>query len=183
MHCIDLHCVRVCPRSARPAPRDIDFSDVSLKTLPSLIVAFSAQVMCTRLADQQPPDHIIASSNGFRQSSRPHHHLPHQLPSNGKWTATQATTTLLAQHSLMCLNILSDRERCTGPSAIDSRRSSLSLSLFSISSCISLYAIHTRTSPRESIHSSARCANLHTSVTCDSIHPGEQYTLVGIKQD
>ena len=38
------------------------------------------------------------------------------------------------------------------PNTIDSRRSSLSFMLFSISSSVSLYAIHTRTSPPDSTH-------------------------------
>ena len=83
------------------------------------------------------PDLIIASRNGSRAKV---------------CVGGHAGNHNTAPHCLMCLNMVSDRERCSGPSAIDSRRSSSSFTLFSISSSVSLYAMHTRTSLLDSIH-------------------------------
>ena len=58
----------------------------------------------------------------------------------------------IAPHCRVHLNTLGAQERCTRPSAIDSRRSSSSFMLFSILSSVSLYAIHTRTYSPNSIH-------------------------------
>ena len=123
--------------SSGTAPRDIDFQR-RLK----ILLAFTHRSIF--LASHV---HMLGGSTVFPTSSWPPATAREQQYVGGR----------LGNHSIaplcrMYLNTLSPQERCTGPSAIDSRRSSSSFMRFYISPAVSLHAIHTRTPPPKSIH-------------------------------
>ena len=93
---------------------------------------------------QRSPDLIIASRIGCQQSSR-NHSLPPAM------ACEQSVCGRPPGKPQRC-SALVHEEQMTGPSAIDFVVSNASFTMFSISSSVSLYAIHTRTSPPDSIH-------------------------------
>ena len=119
-------------------PRDIDFSDVSLKTLLVLVLHSIFHLSHVYLLGGfigSPnliiaiPDLIVASRNGLRTVSL--------------WAAAWATTTLLRIDSRRT----DELAKCN-----DLSFSSASLTMFSTSLSVSLYAAHTRMSPPNRIH-------------------------------
>ena len=140
-------------------------SDVSLKT--SLALTHRSIFRANHV-------HMLGGSTVFPTSSlRP-----------AKAREQQHVGDRLGNHNIaplcrMHLNTLNVQERCARPSAIDSRRSSASFMLFSISPSVSLYAKHIRTFPPNSIHRHVlQPFALPRRVT--ALPPQEPYTLVGI---
>ena len=81
-------------------PRDIYFSNVSLKTL--LVLAHRRIFHPSRLA-------VLV----YRRFSQPHHHIPGWLMNDSVWAA------VLATHNVAPYLLTDVHETCTGPSAID----------------------------------------------------------------
>ena len=128
--------------SSRTPPRDIDFSDVSLKTLLVLV-----------LRSIFHPSHVHLLG-GFIA----HHCVP-------QWLSTVFPTSSLPPATFweqsVCgrppgqpqrCSALIHEEQMTGPSATTFSFSSASFTMLSTSLSVSLYATHTRTSPPNSIH-------------------------------
>ena len=157
--------------SSRTPPREIDFSDVSLKTLLVLVLRSIFHPSHVHLLGGfiGSPNFIIASRNGYRQSSRPHRCLPQRLASN------QSVGGRLGNHNAASHWFIRTDDRAKRNDFIVS---SASITMFSTSLSVSLYAIHTRTSPPNSIHRHV-LQTFALPWRAIASPPGEQYTFVG----